>query len=791
MRLHVALMAITGLLAAAGVASHKDTKFADKELLGKQKFLLEIVYRVEDPLFFEEYIQLGKSFVFNKQDYEFPESLMYNGAHMLEYYQAYQHGVTLPKGEYFGALIESHSKQLYGLLDFFYFAKNWEIFKRNVCWARLHANEGLFVQALTLAVIHRKDMDYLFLPTIYEILPQYFFNRNLIYQAEKFDYDVWSKYNMYEKEYKDFLYKDYSKYFEELDSNYHIKYHNYFYTKDWKLWQWWKLMGLEQQWYAEKHFMLRDNADIFNRDPKFIEMIKDVKKFWMPVDYSRDLGVPNKESALTYFTEDVEWNAYFYYFNLDYAPFLSAEFFGLKEDRRGQYFFYFVRQMIARYYLERLSHGYGEIPELSFFTPTEYGYNPQLVHYNGVGYSYRPNYYDYQTYGNFQSLHKILNFLQRIEDIISRGFYVTAQGQNIDVRTPEAIESLGDMMQGNVDALDQFFFTVWYTQAHRYFAQVHDNMMHVQPHVLLNYETMMRDPLFFQFYKKVSDVFYQFYQYIDTYTHTELLLPGVEIKEVNISKLVTYFDLFDYDVTNLLNDKPIFVNGQFVWDKTLLARQMRLNHKPFDIVLTINSQKEEKVVLRTFIGPKYDEFGRVMSLNENRKNFIEIDELYYELKAGQNIIKRSSKDYYWSNGDRTTYTELYKYVMAAFEGKYEFPLDYYQPHCGFPDRLLLPRGWSQGMPMQFFFMVYPYTASYAPYSSHEYAYVCGISSGVRHLDDVPYGYPLDREINELEFFVPNLYFKDVKIYHEDNFEKYYDHKYEKFGSFDYGYYYNF
>ncbi|KAI8117666.1 Arylphorin subunit A4 [Lucilia cuprina] len=245
--------------------------------------------------------------------------------------------------------------------------------------------------------------------------------------------------------------------------------------------------------------------------------------------------------------------------------------------------------------------------------------------------------------------------------------------------------------------------------------------------------------------------------------HEELLFPGVTIKDVKVSELVTFFDLVDFDVTNLLNDEMTFVDGKFVWDKTLLARQMRLNHKPFEFDFTIESDKSHKVVIRTFLGPKYDEFGRVISLTENRENFMEIDSFIYTLKSGVNEFKRLSKDFYWTVEDRTSYTELYKYVMLAFEGKYDFPLDISEPHCGFPDRLVLPRGWYKGMPMQFFFYVTPYSASYEHLSTFDYTYSCGIGSGVRYVDEMPFGYPFDREIDEYEFFVPNMYFKDMKI----------------------------
>ncbi|XP_065355771.1 arylphorin subunit C223-like isoform X2 [Calliphora vicina] len=774
MKIAIVLLAIVGLVASASITDKK-VKIADKDFLAKQKFLFEIVYRVEDPLMFEEWIKMGKSFTFDKSDYT------HFDMYMEKFYEAYKHDAILPKGEFFGALVKTHLKQAYGLFEFFYYAKNWEVFQSNVAWARMHCNEGMFVYALTLAVIHRDDFHGLILPSIYEIFPQYFFNSKFVYEAEKFDYDVWSKYIMYEKEYKDILYKDYSTFYKNHDNHYY-----YYFTKDFKTYQWWKMMGLGEHWYSEEHFMLRENMDA--KDSKYLEIFEGTKMFFMPVDYTRDIEFYNKESALSYFTEDVGFNAYWYYLNMDYAFFLDGETYGLNKDRRGEYWLYNVRQLLSRYYMERLSHGFGEIPAFSFIDTIEYGYNPQLVYHNGVGFSYRKNYYEVESFGKFDYYYKVMDFFNRLDEIITKGVYVTYEGKTIDLRKPESIEYIGSIMQGNVDTFDKYFFKYWYMFAHMYFGDVNTHDFEVYPHIFLNYETMMRDPMFYMFYKKIASVYFQFFNYVKPYTHEELLFPGVTIKDVKVSELVTYFDLVDFDVTNLMNDKMTFVDGQFVWDKTLLARQMRLNHKPFDFDFVIESDKAQKVVIRTYLGPKYDEFGRVISLTENRENFMELDSFFYTLKSGVNEFKRYSKDFYWTVEDRTTYTELYKYVMLAFEGKYDFPLDISEPHCGFPDRLVLPHGWYKGMPMQFFFYVTPFTAEYEQFSTYDYSYACGIGSGVRYIDEMPFGYPFDREIDEYEFFVPNMYFKDVKIFHKDTFEKYFEHKYEKLGHFDHEYY---
>uniref|UniRef100_A0A1B0BAQ6 Uncharacterized protein n=1 Tax=Glossina palpalis gambiensis TaxID=67801 RepID=A0A1B0BAQ6_9MUSC len=555
-----------------GSQKNQNVKYASKEFLAKQKFLFEIVYRVEDPLMFEEWIQLAQTATFNPSEY-----IQYD-YYMQKFQQAQKAGALLPQGEFFGALVKTHNKQLIGLFNFFYFAKNFETFQNNVAWARVHVNEHMFIYALNLAVIHRQDLQGMILPSIYEIFPQYFFNNR---------------------------------------------------------------------------FMLRDNIQQYNQDPKYVEAMQDVQMFWMPVDYTRDIDIFNQESVLSYFTEDLDWNAYWYYYNLDYAFFLDGKTFGLNKDRRGENYLYTVRQILARYYQERLSHGLGDIPQVSVNAEYEAGYDPQLIYHNGVGYSYRKNYYEIQSYTNAELLNKIANFFTRLDEVISTGYYKTQDGTFIDLRKPQAIEFIGNVMQGNVDS-----------------------------------------------------------------------------------------------------DKP------------------------------------QPVVIRTFLGPKYDEFGRTISIMDNQQNFIELDQFIHTLTAGVNTVQRNSQDFYLTIDDRTTYTELYKQVMLALEDKQQFPMDISQPHCGFPDRLVLPRGWAKGMPMQLFVFVSPFTASYQPYSTYDTTYSCGIGSGVRYVDQKPFGYPFDRIVDELEFFVPNMYLKDVKIYHADVLRKYADQPYLQFGQFDYNYYNN-
>lgn len=69
MKFAIAFLACVAVVTATAYHKTHDIKVADKAFLMKQKFLFEIVYRVEDPLMFEEYIAMGKQFYFDKEHY--------------------------------------------------------------------------------------------------------------------------------------------------------------------------------------------------------------------------------------------------------------------------------------------------------------------------------------------------------------------------------------------------------------------------------------------------------------------------------------------------------------------------------------------------------------------------------------------------------------------------------------------------------------------------------------------------------------------------------------------------
>lgn len=158
------------------------------------------------------------------------------------------------------------------------------------------------------------------------------------------------------------------------------------------------------------------------------------KVYTIYANYSGHYLNLNPEQSMGYFMEDVGVNAFYYYYNLYHPFWMSGDEFGLKKDRRGEQYYYLYQQLLARFYLERLSNDFGEIELYNYelFVPT--GYYPSLRYANGLEFPIRPNYarlheyfYNYgQKYsfkGRYSFSYTIVQDLERrIRDTIDSGF---------------------------------------------------------------------------------------------------------------------------------------------------------------------------------------------------------------------------------------------------------------------------------------------------------------------------------------------------------------------------------
>lgn len=202
------------------------------------------------------------------------------------------------------------------------------------------------------------------------------------------------------------------------------------------------------------------------------------------------------------------------------------------------------------------------------------------------------------------------------------------------------------------------------------------------PSALEHFETSMRDPIFYQLLKKIFLKFERcMFRHAPAYTEKELVLPGVKVVSMKVDPLITYNDHFISDLTN-----AVFYSPKEKVNFHVRARQSRLNHKPFNVKIQINSDKEQKVSIKLYMAPKYDDWDRVLNLTENRRNMMELDHWVYELKTGENVIMRNSHDFTWYADDRTSMVRLYESVTEAIENQKPFSVDGRQNYFYYPRR---------------------------------------------------------------------------------------------------------
>ncbi|EDW41448.1 GM25454 [Drosophila sechellia] len=82
-------------------------------------------------------------------------------------------------------LDEEMPLNLLGIYRFLTMAVDWPSFQQNACYARIHFHPLLFVNALQMAVEEREDTKDLRMPAMYEVLPQLYFEKEVILTAQE------------------------------------------------------------------------------------------------------------------------------------------------------------------------------------------------------------------------------------------------------------------------------------------------------------------------------------------------------------------------------------------------------------------------------------------------------------------------------------------------------------------------------------------------------------------------------------------------------------------------------
>ncbi|KAL1497678.1 hypothetical protein ABEB36_008599 [Hypothenemus hampei] len=721
MKMHIILFAVllhlvVDISTTPVVQENVRYKTVDQEFLDKQEKVLTLFHHIDQDSVFEEHVQIQREAHDPVQYLQTRENLFVKPDVVITFINYFRYGLMLPKGVPFSVMTQQHLDQAVAMFKLFYYAKDFRTFYTMAVIMKHFVNEGMFLYSLSLAVTHRNDTYGIILPPIYEVYPWYFYNTQVIHQAQT----------------------------HKMHENNMVKNN------------------------AHNHHYVYVNTTGSNLNPHW-------------------------EHTFNYFTEDVGTNSFWYYFNLHYPSWMDGEEFHIKNDYRGELYLTAIRSLAARFYLERLSHGKGQISTFDWEVPFETPYYPQLMYPNGDYFPERPssvhlnNYYKYHG-EHVNSIYAysdifVQDFERRMRDVIDSGVvYDVKNMKHVKIydheHHNEIVNMFANLLQANADSANPQYLKNYTEYASHLlgYGHNHHNWSYIVPSVMEHHETALRDPAFYQLIKRILLMYHMYEQnHMVPYAQNELIFPGISIENVEMDRLITYHDDFFADITNVL--------GHSKDEMQVYAVQKRLNHKPFTYKIYVNSNQDVEAMVKVFIGPKYDEYGKHIDINENRWNFVLIDAFKWHLNNGQTLIKRSSQESEFYAHDKMSYHELVQKVSKAHKNQEEFHVTGKENYFYFPDRLMLPMGTYVGMPYQFYFIVYPFKP-YVEQKEEMTFFYPRPGTGGGFIDDLPLYYPFDKPIQYEEMFmheVPNSYFYETKISHRTQEEaqvpptKHHDH----------------
>lgn len=109
--------------------------------------------------------------------------------------------------------------------------------------------------------------------------------------------------------------------------------------------------------------------------------------YTLDANYTANYYDNEDESKLAYFREDIGLNSYYYLKMLKWAPWLNVNV--NISSRYGENMYHMIKQLVARYNLERYANGMPEQDDLNWDSMSDVPYDPMLVYSNGNEFIHR------------------------------------------------------------------------------------------------------------------------------------------------------------------------------------------------------------------------------------------------------------------------------------------------------------------------------------------------------------------------------------------------------------------
>ncbi|XP_049840628.1 phenoloxidase 2-like isoform X1 [Schistocerca gregaria] len=492
----------------------------------------------------------------------------------------------------------------------------------------------------------------------------------------------------------------------------------------------------------------------------------------IPLDYTASDLEP--EHRVAYFREDIGINLLHWQWHL-YYPF-SGMMEIVKKDRRGELFYYFHQQIIARYNFERLSNKLARVKRLlNWHEPVEEGYFPKLD--NIVSSRVWPPRNSFTTLRDINreldqikfDIQDLERWRDRIFEAIHSGSVINEKKQIVELTETDGIDILGNIVDASILSINPNLYGDLHNLGHVMMGFCHDpDARHLETFgVIADPATTMRDPIFYRWHAFIDGIFQEHKKVLPRYTVQQLNFDYVHVTGVEVisekapkNEFVTYWQQNDIDLSRGLDFAP---RGP------VFVRFTHLQHAPFVTKIQVENKGPQRAgTVRIFMAPKYDERGLPMLLRDQRSLFIEIDKFSVQLKSGSNIIQRRSDESSVTIPFERTFRNLTGVGVSQQVAEYTYC------GCGWPQHMLIPKGRQGGLPAEFFVMVSDGSIDKVEQpppeqncrAAHSY---CGLHKRL-YPDRRSMGYPFDRVprdgVNTLrEFMTPNMGLIDVKIRH--------------------------
>nr|QHB15661.1 hexamerin-like protein [Bemisia tabaci] len=771
---------------------------ADKNFLQRQLQILRLMRNIHEQNHDQEQQQIGNNFNIDQEASNFSNSQAVKAMQ-----QQIAQGKT-SRNQVFDIMSNHQRQEAITLFDLFFFAKDFDTFYRAACWARDRVNAGQFIYALHVAVMHRPDTQGMVLPPIYEVHPQLFVDSmamQKLYNARMQGQDNF-----------------------QVQANYsncptHCQFNNCENTPN------------------SPNCQNCQNCDLINGNGNNNNNNNDDNNNGNNNNGNSGSNFNsnnNPNNQVSYFNEDPGMNAFNYYFHVQYPFWMDQKKYGINKARQGELFLHQNQQLLARYNLERYSNNLDAIQPLQVqqngAVCIQEGHNPSISFENGNNMPNRPDNFcidqnnnnnnnqngqnnnnnnfnngenDNNNCGNTQNGNscghngmnanqKIQQYQRRIYDAIDHGFAYSQDGNKISLNEQQnGADNLGRLVQANSDFVNNNYYgnNGLFNEVQKMVGRATDpfNRHSAAPAAVSQYETALRDSAYFSLLSNIHNIQQYYKSKQPAYTNQDLGMNGVAIQNVDVDKMMTYFDNFFMDANNAIkqgnndnNNNNNNINYQ--------VKQQRLNHKPFSYNINVQSNQASDAIVRVFIGPKTNPNLNNNNNNNNQNNnnnnnnhqqgmpleqarpfFVEIDRFKVNLKEGQNKISRNAKSSPNNVNDQQTFEKLFQKTQQAIEGSSQFLIGQVdQHHCGWPKRMQIPRGKTSGQEFTMFFIVNP-TENKNNNNNNNQVDNYLTCSNKKVFDNRPLGFPFDRPINTAEWNnnVSNAFFKNVVVYHKN------------------------